>query len=537
MAGAVSAGAYTAGVMDFLFEALDRWHEAKAGGEDVPRHKVVVKLIAGASAGGINGAITAAVGRYAFSPMGGAANPFYDTWVNKIRIEDLLDTADLDDGGPLASILNCRTLTQAASATVGFNGTRALPETRAWLDDPFQVLLTLTNLSGVPYTVRFRGQAGLDHPMTMHKDHVAFAVPLFGDVREGQMPPDVIVLAHPNSGGDVGWQSLAQAALATSAFPLALEPREIWRQPSDYEYRLAYMNTAEDRHIYAKPWPAGGPSPHKFLSVDGGVMNNEPFEMVRTALAGREGRNPREGDAATRAVVMIDPFSEAAAVDDSLDSSLAAVAGKLIGALKSQARFNQIDLTLAEAGDVYSRFLIAPSRGAKKGDRAIAGGGLGGFFGFFHQAFRHHDFMLGRANCQRFLRDWFVLPAGNPLFADNGSETPLAGRAFHSRSAERPDHLQIIPLVAGLDGDPPLPAWPVDAFAGYDAVACAIERRVNRALPIVRDMLLDNFGLGAFGRSLARGIFWLVKSRVRGLIVDAVRKRIDAAAEEVRKNA
>ena len=103
----------------------------------------------------------------------------------------------------------------------------------------------------------------------------------------------------------------------------------------------------------------------------------------------------------------------------------------------------------------------------------VAGGGLGGFFGFFHQAFRHHDFMLGRANCQRFLRDWFVLPAGNPLFADNGSETPLADRAFHSRSAERPDHLQIIPLVAGLDGDQPLPAWPVDAFAGYDAVACA----------------------------------------------------------------
>ena len=50
-------------------------------------------------------------------------------------------------------------------------------------------------------------------------------------------------------------------------------------------------------------------------------------------------------------------------------------------------------------------------------------------------------------------------------------------------------------------------------------------------------MLLDNFRLGVFGRSLARGFFWLVKSKVRGLIVDAVRKRIDAAAEEVRKNA
>ena len=29
MAGAVSAGAYTAGVLDFLIEALDTWYEAK----------------------------------------------------------------------------------------------------------------------------------------------------------------------------------------------------------------------------------------------------------------------------------------------------------------------------------------------------------------------------------------------------------------------------------------------------------------------------------------------------------------------------
>jgi hypothetical protein len=29
MAGAISAGAYTAGVMDFLFEALDAYEDAK----------------------------------------------------------------------------------------------------------------------------------------------------------------------------------------------------------------------------------------------------------------------------------------------------------------------------------------------------------------------------------------------------------------------------------------------------------------------------------------------------------------------------
>ena len=33
MAGAVSVGAYTAGVLDFLIEALDKWHRVRAVSE------------------------------------------------------------------------------------------------------------------------------------------------------------------------------------------------------------------------------------------------------------------------------------------------------------------------------------------------------------------------------------------------------------------------------------------------------------------------------------------------------------------------
>src|ERR1039458_9630649 len=36
MAGAISAGAYTAGVLDFMTEALDAWYRAKAEGAEVP---------------------------------------------------------------------------------------------------------------------------------------------------------------------------------------------------------------------------------------------------------------------------------------------------------------------------------------------------------------------------------------------------------------------------------------------------------------------------------------------------------------------
>ena len=57
MAGAISAGAYSGGVFDMLFEVLEAWQQAKDAGEDVPTHDVVVPVISGASAGSITGAI------------------------------------------------------------------------------------------------------------------------------------------------------------------------------------------------------------------------------------------------------------------------------------------------------------------------------------------------------------------------------------------------------------------------------------------------------------------------------------------------
>ena len=60
MAGAISAGAYTAGVLDFLTEALDEWYAAKATpGALVPHHDVSIDIFTGASAGGMCAAISA----------------------------------------------------------------------------------------------------------------------------------------------------------------------------------------------------------------------------------------------------------------------------------------------------------------------------------------------------------------------------------------------------------------------------------------------------------------------------------------------
>jgi len=106
LGGTVSAGAYTAGVVDFLIEALDAWARAREDGDPLaPPNRVVLKLITGASGGGVNGAIATRALPYAFPPVTAtmseaeaATNPFYDVWVNRLDIKGMLETGDLAGG-------------------------------------------------------------------------------------------------------------------------------------------------------------------------------------------------------------------------------------------------------------------------------------------------------------------------------------------------------------------------------------------------------------------------------------------------------
>ena len=90
MAGAVSAGAYTAGVVDYLFEVLNRWEERKENQiPGTPSHNVMIDVIGGASAGGMTAVIAAASALRKFNPVTmdtpeeeRCKNPLYDSWVN-----------------------------------------------------------------------------------------------------------------------------------------------------------------------------------------------------------------------------------------------------------------------------------------------------------------------------------------------------------------------------------------------------------------------------------------------------------------------
>ena len=557
LAGAVSAGAYTAGVMDFLFEALDEWYRRRKEDKSLPHHNVVLRVISGASAGGINGAIAAAACRYCFPPVTlgdagerGSENLFFNTWVKGIDIGRLLDPSDLKRGGPVRSLLNSESLDELAMGIVGLNGTGLEdPGQREWLADPFKLLLTVTNLRGVPYQVRFSGNTGFGHEMVMHRDHVGFSVPVF-DAPTRARAPDLVPLSSSNSAEDPGWQALAATALASGAFPLALASRFLSRPGSDYDYRYVFPYAANGL-VYSAPEIESEKS-YDFAAVDGGTMNNEPFDLAHRELAGLKGRNPRAGEAAHRALIMVDPFTDPQQESRVPDGSLLGTFLALLSAFKAQSRFNQIDLTLAEAEDVYSRFMIAPSRNGIRGSRAIASGGLSGFLGFFCEDYRRHDYMLGRKNCQRFLRDWFVLPSentqsgqclvgSNPLFR-NWPQAALENEDFKSRSRYPKGHRQIIPLVGSAARPQALEDWPACRFGGYESVRREIKARMDAAYGPLATEVVKVFCEGTKCSWLCRacvraGVRITWSCRLKKKIREKFAKWIDEARDEVNDRA
>src|SRR6476660_9957268 len=121
MAGAISGGAYTAGVVDFLLEALDAWENAKNSHEAVPAHAVKIRVMTGASAGAMTTALTSLACFSDVTPVKDVKNPpdrkrnrLYDSWVRQVDISHLLENRDLDNSGGVRSLLDATTLREIA---------------------------------------------------------------------------------------------------------------------------------------------------------------------------------------------------------------------------------------------------------------------------------------------------------------------------------------------------------------------------------------------------------------------------------------
>jgi len=486
MAGAVSAGAYTAGVIDFLYESLDAYYAARAQpGWDGPRHDVRIPIMTGASAGGMTSAIAAL---HAFrdlqpvQPLPAAEpaperNRLYQSWVKAISIKRLLELSDLEGVRKtqgVQSALCCQVLDDIVNDAFNIAGP---PRTRPWIgrsnDPTLRLRLTLTNLRGVPYAFSvFGDDATGSFGMLNHADFAEFVVGTGDALRaatsDGATPLDIANFSAPE------WEALKASTLATGAFPVGLRPRVIRRDNTDF-YRLngrvGYEGgPGEPAFVHVDPDKSFQAYPYAFVAVDGGAIDNEPLELAHRYLAGGALHNDPNGIAATKAVLLIAPFpSYATTPPENLKLDLAHVLPGLANALKEQARFKPDELRKAADDRYFSRFLVSPIRAGNASAEAktypIACGALGGFSGFLDESFRRHDYLLGRRNAQAFLRWNFGLPRDNPLFTgaqiDAKWHVREAGGQTATLDAQADVALAPKRFASTVDGGHPQPGFPI----------------------------------------------------------------------------
>lgn len=555
MAGAVSAGAYTAGVLDFLIEALDAIENVRAGRDTGylasdegdakpiidPPHSLRLTAMSGTSAGAMVTAIFTTILGTRIPPVGPSRrledtsstnNPLYDCWVQQIHQDKLLSTDDLDGQAPVRALLNSRHLEEIVGGALRY--AEQDDYQRSYIGPKLPIYLCTSNLRGVRYSLALSVDQGVvnEHQMSMHADWMGFCF----DRDPAVSLPGMRSLA-PGQASD-HWQTLGTAALASGAFPIGLAARKLTREFDDYVKRRWYdpsiardpvRRTTSDGRVVQPPdvpssWesqsggtrrlppldkPSDFPSgEYTFVNADGGVFNNEPLELCRVAVAADRARNPRDPLRADRAVLLIDPFPNLFDLERNYDAGergqILQVLKSLLGALVSQSRFKPDELALAKDPDVASRYAIMPIRydaNDRAATYAIASGALGGFGGFLSKAFRHHDFMLGRRNCQRFLSQHFILPADpdsgrvNPLFA--GWTDPAARAAFAVRPKNADGtldvpHLPIVPLLGKLatDAYTAMPPWPADP---RDLEIDNLTQSILRRADAVKDRLVEQY--------------------------------------------
>jgi len=510
MAGAVSAGAYTAGVLDFLTEAIEQWYAAKDAGSPVPCHNISLDIFSGASAGGMCAAISAVMLQGPFQHIHNPAdasvkdttNRFYESWVNKIDIEPLLGADDLKNGGPVVSLLDSTIIDTIANYALT---PLAAPGIPPYLSSSLTLFLTLTNVRGVPFSLNGNAPGSVEEDIAYYADRLQFET-----VQGTNNPTFPAAKPLPVGSSSGAWPLLKDAAKATGAFPLFLAPRTLARTASDYLNSPWKSLAAPSTPAVPPHWPLQPNDAFPTLNIDGGVTDNDPFELahdflaVRNPLAVRdpgtgELQNPSTADKANCAVLTVAPFPAQdlfnSSYDFSAQSSITGMLPNLFSVLVAQSRFQGETIQAVMSGTSYSRFVLAPSDTRNPNLPALQCALLGAFGGFFERGFRAHDYRLGRRNCQKFLNDYFRLAIANPLIEAGLQKLSPADRA-KAVAAFDPHNLGTLPIVPLCGTAVPEVTEPARATIAAARVDQIIDLVVQRLHAVVKPMLESALGEG-----------------------------------------
>ncbi len=549
MAGAVSAGAYTAGFMDYILEALSEWEKAKQENlnHSIPNHNVIIDAIGGASAGGMVSMITAlALTDGHLKPVTEVAhtktgNILYDSWVflddddglydgsksGETTFKKMLSNSDLDDKKGAPSLLNSKPIDNIAEKVFEqLSDTASIDNFPSYISKDLRILLTVTSLRPLDYKVKLsRIQSKfLDstpgHRISNHDIVAHFKVSYDETKDKGEYLP-FRPLSQALDGAS-NRDFLIKVTKATGAFPVGLAPRYFDTEfPMDYVQNNLKKRKAFTAHMDLEFEKDLGNS-FQFTAVDGGTINNEPFDEVLRCLEDNHGpedvNNPKYG------TILIDPFPnfEDEIINPTPDyekTSIMDIVGNLVPTILNQARNKQSDTFGSGVFKImaFPRKLKLGQVDEEVDHPPLATGGIGGFGGFLDIEFRKHDFFLGRKNARNFLRGVFFAEC-NPKDKDNlfYGVDDAAVEAF-SRVVDGKTYMPIIPDVSKLDpdDDPNPTRYPIQEFPKFDSKAFKkLEKPIkNRVKAILKAELNSKFS----------GFFWWLS---RGLVIGKVSRKL-----------
>jgi len=372
LGGAVSAGAYTAGVLDYFMSCLKEYMAIE---ESKREYDIQVKAIAGTSAGGMCGSIFlhSLTKGYPDSPEN---SDLFRTWVEDIDISVLSDMSDIKESTYPNALLNGKALRKIADDVLDSIPSDDDIESCSFLANECKLILSVTDTVGKSYAIDFVNDSKeKSYFITNHRDYFHFAL---------SQPEDNDIELNSNR---EAWNRLKQVSIATGAFPVGLPPAWLERPSSVY-----------DNHEYdlGKPINIGG-NIHKYYGIDGGIGDNEPFGQLTRIID--------KDDKDNAVILFIDPFpsENKKREGDSIPVQLQ----RLYSVFRNQSAYKPKEIAEFKKGK-YTCYSILPKRSNNpKIEIHLAGALVGAFSGFIHQKFRHFDYQLGQRNCQKFLLDHF----------------------------------------------------------------------------------------------------------------------------------
>jgi hypothetical protein len=453
ISGGVSLGAYEAGVLTQLYRDLYVFNAQMKG-----RARVSIDAVAGASAGSITGLILAqalALG----SPPDLLEARMRTCWVDLLDIHGLLAPSAQPDawaGAVFTDGVVDKIIDQALDMAPG------MPETP---QETVALWMTMTNLDGVPYVIDFE-RKDEDHVQVTtqlyaldYKDYVSFLL-------EGNQAtqPELRLLPADGVSDPLGWRLAADAARASSAFPVAFAARYQKRNLDAYKgyqgFRAALKAGLETKAADPALHPMHElPSEVTMQFVDGGLFDNEPIGKAIDAVACLNARDPRRnparidlnGGKTERSFLMIEPEPElpaaiaAALSAPTLASPLLppALFGKILSAYfnqalygdflsaqkintalvamhKALARLDTLNLAPEVVANLKKEILNAAGLAGKEIvtlqripqapqlERRLASAFAGHFGGFFRRDYRAADFLVGKHEARLWLSKWLA---------------------------------------------------------------------------------------------------------------------------------